>query len=82
MKKDDRVNFSGLRHLIAHLATTFYTTSPELDPDDEIIVYCHHGVRSANVVSWLRDQGVAACQSMSGGIDRWSAEVDPGVPRY
>ena len=47
-----------------------------------VIVFCHHGVRSANVVSWLRDQGVAACQSMSGGIDRWSAEVDPGVPRY
>lgn len=47
-----------------------------------LIVFCHHGVRSLNVVSWLREQGVAACQSMSGGIDRWSLEIDSAVPRY
>jgi len=47
-----------------------------------LIVYCHHGVRSLNVVHWLRQQGVDACQSMAGGIDRWSLEIDPDVPRY
>jgi rhodanese-related sulfurtransferase len=47
-----------------------------------LIVYCHHGIRSLNVVHWLREQGVAACQSMVGGIDRWSLEIDPSVPRY
>ncbi len=47
-----------------------------------LIVFCHHGVRSLNVVLWLRDQGVANCQSMSGGIDEWSVEIDPAVPRY
>ena len=47
-----------------------------------LIVFCHHGVRSANVVNWLRGQGVPDCQSMAGGIDRWSTEVDPSVPRY
>ena len=47
-----------------------------------LIVYCHHGIRSLNVVNWLRGQGVAACQSLAGGIDRWSLEVDPSVPRY
>ena len=47
-----------------------------------LIVYCHHGVRSLNVVNWLREQGVSACQSMTGGIDRWSVEIDPSVPRY
>ena len=47
-----------------------------------LIVYCHHGVRSLNVVNWLRQQGVEACQSMAGGIDAWSLMVDPGVPRY
>jgi rhodanese-related sulfurtransferase len=47
-----------------------------------LIVICHHGVRSLNVVSWLREQGVAGCQSMAGGIDRWSQEIDPSVPRY
>jgi rhodanese-related sulfurtransferase len=47
-----------------------------------LIVYCHHGVRSMNVVHWLRGQGIEACQSMSGGIDAWSREIDARVPRY
>jgi rhodanese-related sulfurtransferase len=47
-----------------------------------LIVFCHHGVRSLNVVHWLREQGVSDCQSMAGGIDAWSATVDPAVPRY
>jgi len=50
--------------------------------DSTIIVVCHHGVRSLNVVAWLRKQGLEACQSMQGGIDRWSLEIDPTVPRY
>jgi len=55
----------------------------ELDDDGPpIVVYCHHGVRSLAVVDWLRRQGVANCQSMSGGIDYWSLTVDPSVPRY
>jgi rhodanese-related sulfurtransferase len=47
-----------------------------------LIVFCHHGVRSANVVNWLRGQGIADSQSLAGGIDRWSLEIDPSVPRY
>ncbi len=47
-----------------------------------LIVFCHHGMRSLSVVDWLRRQGVEECQSMSGGIDRWSLEIDPRVPRY
>jgi rhodanese-related sulfurtransferase len=34
------------------------------------------------VVNWLREQGVSNASSMAGGIDRWSAEIDPAVPRY
>ena len=47
-----------------------------------LIVICHHGVRSLNVVHWLREQGVPGCQSMAGGIDAWSTLVDRLVPRY
>lgn len=47
-----------------------------------LAVICHHGVRSLNVVVWLRRQGVENCFSVAGGIDRWSCEVDPTVPRY
>ena len=48
----------------------------ELDPDAHIVVMCHHGVRSLNVTNWLRQQGFENVQSMRGGIDRWSREVD------
>ena len=54
----------------------------ELDPDSHIVVVCHHGVRSMNVTSWLRQMGFENAQSMRGGIDRWSREVDPKVPTY
>ena len=54
----------------------------ELDPDDHIVVLCHHGVRSMNVTAWLRQQGFENAQSMRGGIDAWSRRVDPKVPVY
>lgn len=47
-----------------------------------LVVFCHHGVRSMNVVHWLREQGIEKCTSMAGGIDAWSLTVDPTVPRY
>ena len=47
-----------------------------------LIVFCHHGVRSLNVVHWLRRQGLENCWSMAGGIDLWSLEIDREVPRY
>jgi rhodanese-related sulfurtransferase len=54
----------------------------ELDPDERLVVLCHHGVRSMNVTVWLRNQGFEQAQSLRGGIDAWSAEVDPAVARY
>jgi rhodanese-related sulfurtransferase len=54
----------------------------ELDPDEHIVVLCHHGVRSMNVTAWLRQQGFEKVQSMAGGIDAWSRTVDSKVPVY
>ena len=54
----------------------------ELDPDGRIVVICHHGVRSLNVANWLRTQGFEQAQSLRGGIDAWSRDVDPAVARY
>jgi rhodanese-related sulfurtransferase len=50
--------------------------------ENPIVVFCHHGMRSAQVVGWLREQGVENCSSMAGGIDRWSLEIDAKVARY
>jgi rhodanese-related sulfurtransferase len=54
----------------------------ELDPEAHIVTVCHHGVRSMNVAVWLRGQGFEKAQSLRGGIDAWSVEIDPAVPRY
>ena len=54
----------------------------ELDPDEHIVVICHLGVRSLNVTAWLRQQGFERVQSVRGGIDHWSRELDTTVPRY
>lgn len=54
----------------------------EFDPDEHLVIMCHHGARSLNVTVWLRNQGFEKVQSMRGGINAWSATVDPTVPRY
>lgn len=52
------------------------------DPQTPLIVFCHHGVRSAQVVLWLRQQGWDQVYNLQGGIDAWAAEVDASVGRY
>jgi rhodanese-related sulfurtransferase len=54
----------------------------ELDPEDHIVVVCHHGIRSMNVTVWLRQQGFERVQSMRGGIDAWSRRIDPNISPY
>jgi sulfur-carrier protein adenylyltransferase/sulfurtransferase len=54
----------------------------ELDKGREIVVYCHHGNRSAFAVQFLKNQGFDRVLNLAGGIDQWSREIDPKVPRY
>jgi rhodanese-related sulfurtransferase len=54
----------------------------ELNPEDEIVVYCHLGVRSAAVAAYLRVQGFARAVNLRGGLDLWARTVDPGMRRY
>jgi rhodanese-related sulfurtransferase len=53
-----------------------------LADDSDLLLICHHGVRSLQVAEWLRRQGVENCFSVAGGIDQWSREIDSTVPRY
>ena len=52
------------------------------DKSEKILVYCHHGMRSLRAAEYLVGQGYGDVKSVSGGIDQWSAEIDPAVPRY
>jgi adenylyltransferase/sulfurtransferase len=54
----------------------------DLDPDAEIIVHCHHGGRSGMATEFLRRNGFEKARNLRGGIDAWSREIDPAVPRY
>jgi rhodanese-related sulfurtransferase len=56
----------------------------EIEPwkNEEIVVYCHHGIRSQHAIGWLRQQGFTKLRNLTGGIDRWTSEVDPSLPRY
>jgi len=58
------------------------TRKAELSPDDEIVIYCHMGVRSQRALFYLQYHGFTKLKSLSGGIEAWSTTVDPKVPRY
>ncbi|MGP1629224.1 MAG: rhodanese-like domain-containing protein [Giesbergeria sp.] len=53
-----------------------------LDPDQPVACLCHHGARSQNVAMFLERHGFARVANIAGGINAWSAECDPSVPRY
>lgn len=55
---------------------------PTPENAEPLIIYCHHGMRSLSAAQFLRQKGRHRVWSMSGGIDRWSGEIDPAVPRY
>jgi rhodanese-related sulfurtransferase len=54
----------------------------EIPKERDVVVYCHVGARSAQAAVWMKANGWARVRSLAGGIDAWSAQVDPDVPRY
>jgi len=54
----------------------------ELNPDQPVACLCHHGGRSMQVANFLVHHGFAHVANVSGGIDAWSLQLDPSVPRY
>ncbi|MHB1306952.1 MAG: rhodanese-like domain-containing protein [Limisphaerales bacterium] len=50
--------------------------------DEEVVVYCHHGMRSLQAAEFLRQQGFGQVSNLAGGIEAWAVAVDPGLPRY
>lgn len=75
-------HISGARLLPMSYVGAELQTLEGLSDDADLLVICHHGVRSLQVVAWLRERGIENAFSVAGGIDRWSQEIDPEVPRY
>lgn len=62
--------------------TRFNEWIDTLKPEEEIVVMCHHGIRSANVCMFLVRNSFEKIYNLEGGIDSWSLEVDENIPRY
>ncbi|MDF1815705.1 MAG: rhodanese-like domain-containing protein [Verrucomicrobiales bacterium] len=62
----------------------FGELAPTLLGNEErpVVIYCHHGMRSLQATGFLRQRGLEKVWSLSGGIERWSVEIDDSVPRY
>ena len=54
----------------------------EIPADADVVVYCHSGMRSAQVTRWMLANGWPQVRNLGGGIDAWSVTVDPSTPRY
>lgn len=75
----DIVHVAGARHVpLRQLPARLR----ELDGHAEVLVYCHHGTRSRQAAELLKAAGFSKVRSVRGGIDAWSTEVDPRLPRY
>ncbi len=54
----------------------------ELAPEESVVLYCHHGIRSARAQGYLKAQGYADVLNLTGGIDAWALQVEPTMKRY
>jgi rhodanese-related sulfurtransferase len=54
----------------------------ELKPEEDLVIYCHHGMRSAQACMFLASKGYTKLSNLLGGIEDWSLEIDQSVPRY
>lgn len=54
----------------------------EFDPTAELVVICHHGVRSARICMFLEHQGFQKVHNLAGGVAAWADRVDPAMPQY
>jgi len=75
----DLVRLDGSAFFTQELMQEMLSTWPK---DREIVFVCHHGFRSLDAAAFFVGHGFQNARSLSGGIDRWSIEVDAGVPRY
>lgn len=74
-------NLEGAQH-IPMLQLFTGLQAPRAEPETEIVVFCHHGVRSLEAAKYLRLNGFANARSLAGGLEAWADDVDPSLPRY
>lgn len=88
VREDNELALARLPHPVLHLplsrsAEWLDSLEAKLDPSRPVAVLCHAGVRSWHLGCWLmQERGYSEVWNVQGGIEAWSVEVDPSVPRY
>jgi len=82
VRQDWETRLCRLEHAVHIPIEEIEFRADELDPGDEIVVYCHQGVRSAAVADYLRQRGFTNVRNLVGGLDAWARSVDPTMRRY
>jgi rhodanese-related sulfurtransferase len=82
VREDWETKLCRLEHALHIPIEELEFRSEELNATDEVVVYCHHGVRSAAVAEYLRGQGFTRARNLAGGLDAWARSVDPTMRRY
>ena len=82
VREDWETKLCRLEHAVHLPIEELEFRTDELNRDDDIVVYCHHGVRSAAVADYLRRLGFPRVKNLAGGLDAWAAAVDPSMRRY
>ncbi len=82
VREDDEIEIAPLPHTMHIPAHEVAERTAEIPRDRDVVVFCHSGGRSSRAVTLLRMQGFENVFNMNGGATRWSAEIDPSVPKY
>lgn len=83
-REPNEFEFASIPGAVLMPMSQFPLTSEQLTELEgkHVVVHCHHGGRSLRVANWFRQNGHPEALSMAGGIDQWSQQIDPSIPRY
>lgn len=82
VRESNEFEFAGIENSVLIPLNQIPQRLGELNPQQEIVVICHHGVRSSQACLYLNNSGFKQIANLTGGIDAWSCECDNTVPRY
>jgi rhodanese-related sulfurtransferase len=82
VREPNETAYASIADSIAIPLRTLPASLGRIPADRPVVVYCHHGGRSAQAVAYLIAQGRDNVANLNGGIDSWSMQIDPEVPRY
>lgn len=82
VRREDEYAFAHLDNSVHIPLHVLEANLDKINPDKEVVVYCHHGVRSLKAAEILAAGGFPRVSSLAGGIHRWSEQIDPSIPTY